>query len=40
MNYNNNLGYFENLNYENNLSATFSNININKNIEKILRCKK
>jgi WD40 repeat protein len=40
MNYNNNLGYFENLDYENNLSATFSNININKNIEKILRCKK
>ena len=40
MNYNNNLGYFENLNYENNLSATFSNININKNIEKIFRCKK
>lgn len=40
MNYNNNLGYFDNNNYENNLSKTFSNININKNVEKILRCKK
>ena len=40
MNNNNNLGYFDNINYENNLSVTFSNINIDKNYGKILRCKK
>lgn len=39
MNSNNNLGYFDNINYENNLSASFSNFNLNNNIDKIFRCK-
>ena len=39
MNSNNNLGYFDNINYENNLSASFSDLNLNNNIDKIFRCK-
>ena len=37
MNSDNNLGYFDNLNYENNLSL--SELNLNTNVDKIFRCK-
>ena len=37
MNSNNNLGYFDNINYENNLSL--SELNLNTNVDKIFRCK-
>ena len=39
MNSDNNLGYFDNYNYENNLSTSFSELNLNKNVDKIFRCK-
>ena len=34
MNSDNNLGYFDNLDYENNLSTSFSDLNLNTNVDK------
>ena len=39
MSSNDNLGYFDNYDYENNLSTSFSELNLNKNVDKIFRCK-